>query len=314
MSHPDLLVGTSTHDDAAVYRLSKDIAVVMTVDFFPPIVDDPYVFGEIAAANSLSDVYAMGAEPIAALNIVGFPADLDISILTQILKGGANKALEAGIVIAGGHTVADEEPKYGLSVTGLVRPGAQVSNATSQPGDWLVLTKPIGTGIITTAGKQGVAPQSVMDEAISIMATLNKDASDVMVEVGVNACSDITGFGLIGHLNEMVEGSGTSAEIQLSSIPVIDGTKDLLSNSIVPGGTLRNLESVENAVSWGEGISNDDKLLLCDAQTSGGLLISVPEPKLEPLLKKLSEKKVGATSVVGKIVQPNGKSMINVTV
>jgi len=234
--------------------------------------------------------------------------------LTQILKGGANKALEAGIVIAGGHTVADEEPKYGLSVTGLVRPGAQVSNATSQPGDWLVLTKPIGTGIITTAGKQGVAPKSVMDEAISIMASLNKDAAEVMVEVGVNACSDITGFGLIGHLNEMVEGSGTSAEIQLSSIPVIDGTKDLLSNSIVPGGTLRNLESVENAVSWGEGISNDDKLLLCDAQTSGGLLISVPEPKLEPLLKKLSEKKVGATSVVGKIVQPNGKSMINVTV
>ena len=254
----------------------------------------------------------MGAEPIVALNIVGFPADLDISILAEILKGGAAKALEAGIVIAGGHTVADEEPKYGLSVTGLVRPGEEVGNANSQPGDYLVLTKPIGTGIITTAGKQGVVSQKVIDQAISIMSALNKNASEAMIEVGVNACSDITGFGLIGHLKEMIEGSGTSAEIQLSSIPVIEGTRNLLAKGIVPGGTLRNLDSVENNVLWGEEISEDDKLLLCDAQTSGGLLISVPEPKLETLLKKLSDKNVDCGAVVGKIVETNERNVIEV--
>lgn len=312
MSHPNLLVGTSTNDDAAVYKISKDLAAVMTVDFFPPIVDDPYIFGEIAATNSLSDIYAMGAEPIVALNIVGFPADLDISILAEILKGGAAKALEAGIVIAGGHTVADEEPKYGLSVTGLVRPGEEVGNANSQPGDYLVLTKPIGTGIITTAGKQGVVSQKVIDQAISIMSALNKNASEAMIEVGVNACSDITGFGLIGHLKEMIEGSGTSAEIHLSSIPVIEGTRNLLAKGIVPGGTLRNLDSVENNVLWGEEISEDDKLLLCDAQTSGGLLISVPEPKLETLLKNLSDKNVDCGAVVGKIVETNERNVIEV--
>lgn len=304
MAHPDLLVGTSTSDDAAVYRLTDELAIVLTVDFFPPIVDDPFTFGEIAAANSLSDVYAMGAKPIAALNIVGFPADLDMGILSEILKGGASKALEAGIIIAGGHTVADAEPKYGLSVTGLVEPGKEVTNSGAKLGDSLILTKPIGTGIITTAGKQGTVPKSVHDEAIRIMSSLNREASEAMIESGANACSDITGFGLMGHLREMVEGAGVSAEIQLSKIPVIDGTFDLLCQGIAPGGTSRNLDSLHDSVEWSDGISENDKLLLCDAQTSGGLLISIQPSKVPNLLSSLVKRGVFNSKVIGTIIEP----------
>ena len=310
MSHPELLVGTSTSDDAAVYRLSKDLAIVMTVDFFPPIVDDPFIFGEIAAANSLSDVYAMGARPIAALNIVGFPSDLDMSILGEIMKGGASKALEAGIVIVGGHTVADAEPKYGLSVTGLIRPGEQVTNAGAQPEDILIITKPIGTGIITTAGKQGTAPESVMSEAVSVMATLNRNAAESMMEIGVNACSDVTGFGLLGHLREMVEGAKVSAHLNLSKVPVIPGTLELLSKGIAPGGTERNLDSIMKVTTWDTEISDSDKLLLSDAQTSGGLLISVDRTKVNDLLGKLTTNGVNGARVIGDIVQADGQSRI----
>ena len=310
MSHPELLVGTSTSDDAAVYRLSKDLAIVMTVDFFPPIVDDPFIFGEIAAANSLSDVYAMGAKPIAALNIVGFPSDLDMSILGEIMKGGASKALEAGIVIVGGHTVADAEPKYGLSVTGLIRPGEQVTNAGAQPEDILIITKPIGTGIITTAGKQGTAPESVMSEAVSVMATLNRNAAESMMEIGVNACSDVTGFGLLGHLREMVEGAKVSAHLNLSNIPVIPGTLELLSKGIAPGGTGRNLDSIMKVTTWDTEISDSDKLLLSDAQTSGGLLISVDRTKVNDLLGKLTANGVNDARIIGDIVQADGPSRI----
>ena len=310
MSHPDLLVGTSTSDDAAVYRLSEDLAIVMTVDFFPPIVDDPFTFGEIAAANSLSDVYAMGAKPIAALNIVGFPSDLDMSILGEIMKGGASKALEAGIVIVGGHTVADAEPKYGLSVTGLVRPGEQVTNAGAQPKDILIITKPIGTGIITTAGKQGIAPESVLSEAVSVMATLNRNAAESMIEIGVNACSDVTGFGLLGHLREMVEGAKVSAHLNLSNIPIIPGTLELLSKGIAPGGTRRNLDSIMKVTTWDTEISDSDKLLLSDAQTSGGLLISVDQTKVNDLLGKLTANGVNDARVIGEIVQSEGQSRI----
>ena len=310
MSHPELLVGTSTSDDAAVYRLSKDLAIVMTVDFFPPIVDDPFIFGEIAAANSLSDVYAMGAKPIAALNIVGFPSDLDMSILGEIMKGGASKALEAGIVIVGGHTVADAEPKYGLSVTGLIRPGEQVTNAGAQPEDILIITKPIGTGIITTAGKQGTAPESVMSEAVSVMATLNRNAAESMMEIGVNACSDVTGFGLLGHLREMVEGAKVSAHLNLSKVPVIPGTLELLSKGIAPGGTGRNLDSIIKVTTWDTEISDSDKLLLSDAQTSGGLLISVDRTKVNDLLGKLTANGVNDARIIGDIVQADGPSRI----
>ena len=301
MTHPNLLVGTKTSDDAAVYKLSEDLAVVLTVDFFPPIVDDPFIFGQIAAANSLSDVYAMGAKPIAALNVVGFPADLDMSILGEILKGGASKALEAGIVIAGGHSVVDAEPKYGLSVTGIVNPGSQTANSTSKPGDLLLLTKPIGTGIITTAGKQKKVGAEVLENAVTIMAALNKSASESMISVGVNACTDVTGFGLLGHLREMMEGSGLGARIYKSKVPVIEGTVDLLKQGIVPGGTMRNLDSLKSTVWWDKEISENDKILLSDAQTSGGLLISVNPNKADKLQQSLSETGTLSNQIIGEV-------------
>ena len=301
MTHPNLLVGTKTSDDAAVYKLSEDLAVVLTVDFFPPIVDDPFIFGQIAAANSLSDVYAMGAKPIAALNVVGFPSDLDMSILGEILKGGASKALEAGIVIAGGHSVVDAEPKYGLSVTGIVKPGSQTANSTSKPGDLLLLTKPIGTGIITTAGKQKKVGAEVLENAVTIMAALNKSASESMISVGVNACTDVTGFGLLGHLREMMEGSGLGARIYKSKVPVIEGTMDLLKQGIVPGGTMRNLDSLKSTVCWDKEISENDKILLSDAQTSGGLLISVNPNKADKLQQSLSETGTLSNQIIGEV-------------
>ena len=305
MTHPNLLVGTKTSDDAAVYKLSDDLAVVLTVDFFPPIVDDPFIFGQIAAANSLSDVYAMGAKPIAALNVVGFPSDLDMSILGEILKGGASKALEAGIVIAGGHSVVDAEPKYGLSVTGIVNPSSQTANSTSKSGDLLLLTKPIGTGIITTAGKQEKVAAEVLENAIAIMAALNKSASESMISVGVNACSDVTGFGLLGHLREMMEGSGLGARIYKSKVPVIEGTTDLLEQGIAPGGTMRNLDSLKSTVLWDKEISENDKILLSDAQTSGGLLISVNPDKADKLRQSLSEAGTLSNQIIGEVYTPS---------
>lgn len=297
----NLLVGTKTNDDAAIYKITEDSAMVLTVDFFPPIVDDPFTFGEIAAANSLSDVYAMGGTPLVALNIVGFPDHLDLSILGEILKGGASKAAEAGIVIAGGHTVADNEPKYGLSVTGIVPLGCHITNAGAKPGDSLVVTKPIGTGIITTAGKHGIVKQSVMDEAINVMASLNKAAAEAMITVGVNSCSDITGFGLLGHLLEMTDGSKVSAKICRAAVPVIDGTMDLIADGIAPGGTLRNLESINRRVDWSHDLSESDKILLADAQTSGGLLISVSNNNVEQLINELNEKGIENAVVIGQV-------------
>ena len=287
MSDRDLLVGPDTGDDAAVYRITEDLALIQTIDFFPPIVDDPYAFGAIAAANSLSDVYAMGGMPVIALNVVCFPAALDKSILATVLKGGYAKAAEANVLIAGGHTIDDAEPKYGLSVTGIVRPGDHISNAGARPGDVLVLSKPIGTGIITTGAKAGVAPASVLDGAIQVMAQLNDGASVSMKPSGVNACTDITGFGLLGHLRGMAAASGVAARVSLAAVPVLDGAWDLLEQNIAPGGTRRNLESLESAVRWDEGVSEAAKLLLCDAQTSGGLLMSVPRGREAGLIDSL---------------------------
>ena len=302
MHDADLLVGTETGDDAAVYRITDDLAIIQTVDFFPPIVDDPYAFGAIAAANSLSDVYAMGGMPVIALNIVGFPVSLDKAILTTVLKGGYDKAAEARVLIAGGHTVDDAEPKYGLAVTGIVRPGDHVTNADARPGDVLVLTKPIGTGIITTGAKAGVTPGHVLDEAVEHMARLNEGAAQQMRPSGVRACTDVTGFGLLGHLRGMAAASGVAAKVSLGSVPVLDGTWDLLEQNIAPGGTRRNLESVEGAVRWDEGISEAAKLLLCDAQTSGGLLMSVP-PQREPgLIDSLRAHGIGGFRI-GEIVK-----------
>ena len=308
---PSLLVGTETGDDAGVYRIGEDAALVFTVDFFPPIVDDPFSYGAIAAANSLSDIYAMGGKPLLALNIVGFPAELPKDILVEILRGGFEKAEEAGCLIIGGHTVDDQEPKYGLAAIGLVEPGKQVTNAGARPGDTLVLTKPVGTGIITTAGKQGVAKPEVLDRAVSTMSTLNRAACEAMVKVGVNAGTDVTGFGLIGHLSLMMRGSGTAAKITLSSVPVLPGTWDLLEGGIAPGGTHRNLDSARRRVQWHDGVSDAAKLLLCDAQTSGGLLMSVPHDRLDRLLKELEASGVPGTAIVGEVIE-DGKGRIEV--
>ncbi len=303
MTHPNLLVGTETGDDAAVYRLNDHQALIMTVDFFPPITDDPFEFGMIAAANSLSDVYAMGGKPLVALNIVGFPAALDKDILAEVLRGGYTKANEAGCLIAGGHTVDDPEPKYGLSVVGIVEPGKQVTNAGAQPGDVLILTKPLGTGIITTAGKQGNVDAAVMQGAVTAMSTLNRAAADAMTKVGVNAATDVTGFGLMGHLRSMVRGSKVTAEVELGQVPALPGARELLERGVAPGGTHRNLQSVADAVEWSSDLSENDQLFLCDAQTSGGLLISVPENKKEELLAELKAQGVPGPVAIGKVTE-----------
>ena len=299
---PNLLVGTETGDDAGVYRLADNTALVVTVDFFPPIVDDPFSFGAIAVANSLSDIYAMGGKPLLGLNIVGFPVELPKDLLGEILRGGYAKAQEAGCLIIGGHTVDDREPKYGLAAVGLVEPGKEITNAGARPGDTLVLTKPLGTGVITTAGKQGVVSQEVLGQAVSVMSALNRAASEAMVKVGVNAGTDVTGFGLIGHLNSMMQGSGARARLRLSDIPVIPGTWDLLEAGVAPGGTHRNLNSVGRQVHWHDGVSEEARLLLCDAQTSGGLLISVPEEKTDSLLGELDAAGVEGAVVIGQVM------------
>ena len=305
VSHPDLLVGIETGDDAAVYRLDEKTAIIVTVDFFTPITDDPYEFGSVAAANSLSDVYAMGGKPLVALNVVGFPADLAVEMLGDVLKGGYDKATEAGCLIVGGHTVDDAEPKYGLSVVGLVEPGKEVSNANAKPGDVLVLTKPIGTGIVTTGVKQGITPDAILTQAVDTMAKLNKGASEAMMKVGVNSCTDITGFGLMGHLSGMVKGSKVGARIRVADVPVLPGVWELLEKGTVPGGTFRNMSSVADAVDWDDGLSDQQQLLMCDAQTSGGLLISVPKAKLDQLVAELDASGVQTKAVVGEITDEN---------
>ena len=306
---PDLLVGTETWDDAGVYRIGEDKALVLTVDFFPPIVNDPFSFGAIAVANSLSDIYAMGAKPLLGLNIVGFPVEGPKEVLGEILRGGFAKAQEAGCLIIGGHTVDDREPKYGLAAVGLVEPGKEITNAGARPGDSLVLTKPLGTGIITTAGKQGVVKPDVLDRAVSIMSTLNHAASEAMVKVGVNASTDITGFGLMGHLNSMMRGSGTGARVHLSRIAVIPGTWELVEEGIAPGGTHRNLASAGQVVRWHQSITEGARILLCDAQTSGGLLISVSPESTDPLLKELEAAGVKGAEVIGQVLVDGQKGI-----
>lgn len=284
ITDPNLLVGYSTGDDAAVYRLTDDLALVQTVDFFPPVVDDPYHFGAISVANSVSDIYAMGGRPLTGLNILCFPVEgLPHEILHEILRGGTDKAAEAGLIIVGGHTIDDREPKYGLAVTGLVAPGKQVTNAGAHPGDQLFLTKPLGIGILTTAMKAGVASEESIAQAIRVMSALNKAAAEAMVQVGVSACTDVTGYGLLGHLLEMAQGSGVSATVYRSRVPVLEEAVGLADNGVVPGGTLRNMKYLEEYVAWNGGLDELDKIILADAQTSGGLLIAVPSHKAAAL-------------------------------
>jgi selenide,water dikinase len=270
-------------------------------------VDDPFTYGSIAVANSLSDIYAMGGRPLLGLNLVSFPVDLSKDILATILKGGYAKAQEAGCLLVGGHTVDDKEPKYGLAAIGLVAPGKQVTNAGARPSDALVLTKPIGTGIITTAAKQGVCDADTLAGAVRWMEALNAAACQAMVEVGVHACTDVTGFGLIGHLQGMVAGSGVGARIGLSAVPVLPGARELLAEGVAPGGTHRNHDSVGQFVDWGDGVSKEDRLLLCDAQTSGGLLISVAPDKLDALLTALARHGVEVRAVIGQMTAKGGR-------
>ena len=303
INDPNLLVGISTSDDAAVYRLTDDTAIVETVDFFAPVVDDPYTFGLIAAANALSDIYAMGAKPLFALNIVAFPSKtLSLDILQEILRGGVDKVREAGINIVGGHSIDDPEPKYGLVVTGIIHPAKIIANSTAKMGDLLILTKPLGIGIITTAIKRERASRSAIDKAVSVMSFLNKGASEAMVEVGVSAATDITGFGLLGHMMEMIKGSGVGAKIHLGKVPVLEEAWEYVREGIVPGGSRANLEYVNPGVEWGKGISEDAKLILSDAQTSGGMLISVPKEKEVLLLNALKVRRISGT-VIGEIVE-----------
>lgn len=299
-----ILIGYADNDDAAVVRLSDGRLLVQTVDFFTPIDDDPYTFGQIAAANSLSDIYAMGATPIFALNIIGFPINvLPKSDLTKILQGGIDKAQEAGISIVGGHSIDDPEPKYGLVVTGEVAEDKLITNSNAQPGDKLILTKPLGTGIIATAVKRGIADKETMVKSAESMATLNKLAADVMTEIGVNSATDVTGFGLLGHLLEMCKASRVSAKIDYQVLLFLPSVKELAEKGIVPGGTKRNLKFVQDKVQFGEHLTDIDKLLLADAQTSGGLLIAIPAEKAEKYISKFNElSKINAV-IIGEIVE-----------
>jgi selenide,water dikinase len=291
------VVSPATGDDAAVYLLPGGQALVQTVDFFTPIVDDPYDWGRIAAANAFSDVYAMGGSPLTALNLVAWPVrELSLDLLALVLEGGAEVAREAGVAVVGGHSIHDPEPKYGMAVTGLVDPDRIVRNSTMRPGDRLVVTKPLGLGIITTAVKRGQATPEQLRLAVQTMTTLNAEASRAMQEVGVSACTDVTGFGLLGHLHIALEASGASAVLDASAVPLLPGTLDLAEAGVVPSGTLSNHEFVAPAVDWGE-LPQAEQLVLADAQTSGGLLISVPSDRLELLGQGLAARGIAAAEV-----------------
>ncbi len=271
-------MGFNTNDDAAVYQVAPGMALVSTVDFFPPVVDDPFQFGAIAAANALSDVYAMGARPLFALNLVGFPKDQPLEVLSKILAGGQSKADEAGIPILGGHSIQDPEPKYGLAVTGQVHPKKVLTNAGAKPGDVLMLTKPLGSGIATTAIKRGLASPELAERVVEIMSALNKRAGEVFAsgKFKVNALTDVTGYGLLGHLLEMMTGAKAKAFLDLERIPIIAEVPELASRGVVPGGTKSNLAHVGKKVRFPKGLPEDIQWVLADAQTNGGLLASVP--------------------------------------
>ena len=307
-----LIAGLETAEDAGVYRLGDDLAIVQTLDFFTPIVDDPYNFGQIAAANALSDVYAMGGKPVTAMNIVCFPVGtMDISVLKSILAGGLEKVREADTLLVGGHSVDDQELKYGLSVTGTVHPDRVVLNSGAVAGDSIVLTKPLGTGIINTAIKAGVASREVTDMVVSCMSSLNRTASELMVVTGVNACTDVTGFGLLGHAGEMIENSAAGILLDSRAVPLLPGTVEYAAMGLVPGGTFRNREYCTHMLELSGDIPEEMLLALFDAQTSGGLLISVPSSRADEFVRQLKDKGLSDSSIIGKVIpEPRGKIII----
>lgn len=306
----NLIVGIDTSDDAGVYKLNDDTALVQTVDYFTPVVDDPYMFGAIAAANALSDVYAMGGTPLTVLNIVGFPiAKLDKKILAEILRGGADKVREAGAVIAGGHSIDDTDPKFGMAVTGTVHPDKVWTNAGAKPGDKLILTKPIGVGIVTTAIKRGKASPELIKLVETTMAALNKVAAETAKEFTVHGCTDVTGFGLAGHALEMARGANAGIVLYASQVPLLPDTRELVEQKVYPGGTVRNIDWVKDDVHYREGVDETTKIILCDAVTSGGLLLAVPAEEAEQLLQKLQERGIAAASIIGEVVADHPRQL-----
>lgn len=300
--NPNLLVGLDTNDDAGVFKLTDELALVQTVDFFTPIVDDPYSFGQIAAANALSDVYAMGGKPLTVLNIVAFPIHkLDKSVLADILRGAGDKVKEAGATLVGGHSIDDNEPKFGMAVTGTVHPDRVRTNAGARPGDKLLLTKPIGVGILTTSIKKDQLSAEEVARVTAVMSALNKTAAEVMERYGVNACTDVTGFGLIGHSLEMAKGSGVGITLNRPNVPVLPRVRELAEAGFVPGGTKNNFAHVQESVQFTDSIDQIGQWILCDAVTSGGLLISIPAAEADALLEDLLAAGVEA-AVIGEAV------------
>lgn len=308
MENKNLIVGIETSDDAAVYKLKDDLAVIQTLDFFTPVVDDPYTFGQIAAANSLSDVYAMGGKPTVALNIVCFPNCLDIEILGKILQGGADKVMESGAVVIGGHSVSDDEPKYGLSVMGVVHPDKVLKNHGSKEGDILILTKPLGTGILNTAIKADMISKEHYNEAIKVMSTLNKYAGEIILDYPISACTDVTGFSIMGHGYEMASASNVTFKIYKDKLPIIDGVEEYGKMGLVPAGTYNN----KNYLSGKYQLNNVEDYIedvLFDPQTSGGLLISLPKEYGEKIMEDLNKLEL-KSSIIGKVVSLQEKNII----
>ena len=303
ISDPNLIMGIERAEDAGVYKLRDDLAIIQTVDFFTPIVDDPYTFGQIATVNALSDIYAKGGRPLIALNIVCFPIKtMDISILREILTGGLHKMREAGVVLVGGHSVEDNELKYGLSVTGVIHPDRVIMNQGAKAGDKLILTKPLGTGIISTALKNGKASDKAVAKSVSSMSALNKKASELMLTVDVHACTDITGFGLLGHACEMIEGTDVGMIIHSDAVPYFTEAKEYAEIGMVPGGTARNRDFRIKMVDIDKNISKVMVEILFDPQTSGGLLMSVPAADAEPLLKRMRQEGIKEAAIIGEVV------------
>lgn len=306
---PELLVGHETSDDAGVYKLTDSIALIQTIDYFTPVVDDPYMFGQIAAANALSDVYAMGGKPLTVLNMVGYPVKkLGGEILSDILRGGSDKVKEAGAITVGGHSIDDQEPKYGLSVTGIVHPDKVWRNVGAKPGEVLVLTKPLGVGIITTGIKRGVVTKEQEKVVTDTMAMLNKKAAEVLGDFSPSAVTDVTGFGLLGHGSEMARGSNVTLIIDFSKVPILEGTQKLAKAGVVPGGSKSNHKWLENDVDY-QSIAEEEQIILCDAITSGGLLIAINPSDAEKYVQSL--KNAGQESwIIGEVTEKQNKIII----
>ncbi len=299
-SDENVIIGLDRADDAGVYQITDDLALIQTVDFFTPVVDDPYWFGQIAAANALSDVYAMGGTPKTAMNLVAFPAKaMDLSILRQIIQGGIDKLKEAGVVLIGGHSVEDKEIKYGLSVTGVIHPERVLAKKNLRPGDRLVLTKPLGTGIVNTAIKAAMASEQLAEKVTRLMAALNQDAARIMADFDISACTDVTGFGLLGHLAEMVSGSGTSVRVDSGQVPVISEAMEFTAMGLIPAGAYKNKEFREQMIAFAETVPRTLQDLLFDPQTSGGLLISVSEMHSTALVSALKDGGIDDSAQIG---------------